>query len=343
MRWKSRLLVLLGAMLFLLVGRPARSEEVVGPVPAPSAVANVAVSAGQLSPLPWSGVTACRRPFQPGCFMMKELGPKRAVLAYARFELDGGILKPQGFRYLMPVTPAGSGYELFPIKLGGGREEWVYAVLDGVEGETARIRFLKLPAFVTDRARLAVSITVELEQQRLQELYSVEADDPLTLIGLGSVDSVFPSARIEAIEVNGRPVSVPYPEILHLNLPPGQHQVTVRVVFGTRPTELTIQGTLLEPRKMALIQSLDLRVDLARGGSPVEMEVRTVGLPGEVWDRFRSTVAVQPVPFSEELNPLAVRYRFGPSRELTLRARPRIPLGPNNYPVMITVIAPSPE
>jgi hypothetical protein len=65
--------------------------------------------------------------------------------------------------------------------------------------------------------------------------------------------------------------------------------------------------------------------------------------PAEVWDRFRSTVAVAPVPVGEELHPLAIRYRFGPSRVLTLRARLRIPLGPNNYPVMIAVTAPGPK
>ena len=344
MRWESRFVILLGTILILTGiesgGSPARSEEVPGPVPAPTGVAQVAVRAEKVYPFPWSGVSACLRPFQPGCFVVKELGPKRAVLAYARFELEGGTLKPQGFRYLTPVTPEGSGYELFPIKLGGGREEWIYAVLEEVRAEMAQIRFLKLPAFVTDKARVRVSVDVEWEKGRFQESYIVEALAPITLIGLGSVDSLFPSAQIEAIEVNGQPVSVPYRDILHLNLSAGQHRVAVRVGFGVPPTELTIQGTLLEPRKMFLIETLDLRVDLGSPVSGAEVEVRTVGLPPEVWNRFRSTVAVAPAPVGEKPNPLAIRYRFGPTRDLTLRSRPRIPLGPNNYPVMITVTAP---
>jgi hypothetical protein len=122
MRWRSQLVVLLGAILILIEmgagGPQARGQEIPGPVPAPTAVAQVSVSAGKFYPFPWSGVEACPRPFQPGCFVVKAIGPDRVTLAYARFELDGGALKPQGFRYLTPVTPAGSGYELFPIKLG---------------------------------------------------------------------------------------------------------------------------------------------------------------------------------------------------------------------------------
>lgn len=94
---------------------------------------------------------------------------------------------------------------------------------------------------------------------------------------------------------------------------------------------------------MSLIETLDLRVELVAHGAGSEVKVQTVGLPVEVWDRFRSTIAIAPLPVREELNPLRVRYRFGPSRDLTLRMRPRISLGPNNYPVMVTITAPGPE
>lgn len=343
--WKSPLILLFGAILTLPVagsgGGAARGEEVPGPVPAPSAVARIAVSVGKAHPFPWSGVDACLRPFQPGCFVVRELGPKRAVLAYTRFELDGGTLKPQGFRYLTPITPDGSGYELFPIKLGGGREEWVYAVLERAAGQGALVRFLKLPAFVTDRARLTVSIMVDAGRHWLREKYVVEADEPLTLIGLGRVERLFPSGRLEAIEVNGQAVRFPHADIIHLNLPAGEHQVTVVVGFGTRPTELTVQGTLLEPRKMSLFQSLDLRVEPDPGLAAPGLEVRTVGLPPEVWDRFRPTIVVEPAPAEEISSPLAVSYRFSVHDAITLKARPRIAVGPNNYPVMITVTTPA--
>lgn len=159
----------------------------------------------------------------------------------------------------------------------------------------------------------------------------------------GSVQRVIPSARIASVAVNGQRVTVRHPDIFHLNLPAGRHRVTLEVDLGSRPAALTLQGTLLEPRKMWLIRELDLRVDLGVIGSDAEVEVRTVGLPVEVWDRFRSTTAVAPVPVREDLHALRVRYRFGPSRDLTLRMRPRISLGPNNYPVMVTITAPGPE
>jgi len=214
----------------------ASGQEGLSPVPAPAAVATVEVSAGHSYPFPWSGLATCSRSFQPGCFVVREVRPAEVVLAYPRVELQAGVLKPQGFRYVTPVTSAGSGYELFVIKQGGGREDWVYAVLEGVEQQRARVRFLSLPAFVTDRARLAVSIAVDQGRQRLEERYTVEADEPLTLIGLGQVERVYPSGRLEALEINGKPVQLPYADIVHLNLPPGRHEIRVAVsLAGPEP------------------------------------------------------------------------------------------------------------
>ncbi len=319
-----------------------QSEEIAA-VPPPSAVVQLAVSRGASYAFPWSGVAACSRPFQPGCFIVEDVAPDRVVLTYVRVALEGGALKPQGFRYRTPVTRGGSPYELLPIKIGSGREEWVYAVLERVEGQTALVRFLKLPAFVTERARLAARLTVEPGWQRLREEYTVEADEPLTLIGLGTVDALFPSGRIEAIEINGKPVGLAYPNIVHFNLPAGRHDVRVTVALAKKVSELTIQGTLLEPRKMSLFQSLELQLAPMPGGTAPELEVRTVGLPSELWDRFKSTLVVTPASAGQASHPLAVRYRFTTSGAITLKALPRIPVGPNNYPLMITVTAPGPE
>lgn len=342
---RRALFVSLAAMLLVTgiasVGRPAPAAEVPGPVPPPSGVARVAISRGAAYPFPWSGVNGCPRRFQPGCFVVEEVAPGRVVLTYARVVLDGGTVKPQGFRYRTPVTAAGSPYELFALTLDAGREEWVYAVLERADGAAARLQFLKLPAFVTDRARLAVSIVVEPGWHRLREQYTVETEEPLTLIGLGRVETVFPSGRIEGIEVDGARIRLPYADIVHINLPPGRHEVGVTVALATRLPELTIQGTLLEPRRMSLVHSLDLRVEPVPGGPAPELEVRTVGLPPEIWNRFQSTLLVAPGWASEALGPLGVRYRFTTNDAITLKARPRIPVGPTNYPVLITVRTPA--
>lgn len=313
----------------------ARGNEVPGPVPAPSAVATLEVVAGRSYPLPWSGVAACLRPFQPGCFVVRDIRPAEVVIAYARIEMQSMALKPQGFRYVTPITASGSGYELFAIKHGAGREEWVYAVLDRADDQRAVVRFLKLPAFVTDRARLGLQIVLAPARRRLEERYTVEAEEPLTLIGLGRVERIFPSARIEAVEVNGKEVQFPYSDIVHLNLPAGKHDVGVVVSLGPQADELMIQGALLEPRRMSLIHGLDLHVET--GGLPAELEVRTVGLPNDIWEAFKSTLVVEPAPAVVTPDRLAVRYKFGAGELITLKARPRIPVGPNNYPVMISI------
>ena len=342
---RSIALLPLAALLVLVAASPgARSEggaEVAGPVPTPSGVAAIAVRVGDVRAFPWSGVTICPRPFTPGCFVVSDLAPERVVLSYARVAVEGGMPKPQGFRYRTPVTAAGSPYELFTIKLGGGREEWVYAALESIAAESAIVRFLKLPAFVTERARLDVRVVLE-PGRRLRETYVVETDERLTLIGLGDVGAVFPSGRLERIAVNGQAVQGLYRDIIHLNLGPGRHEVAVDVGLGSGVADLTLQGTLLEPRKMSLVRSLELRVEPRPGVAP-DLEVRTVGVPPDVWERFKSTIAADPAPTAETARPLAVQYRFSTSSGITLRVRPRIPLGPNNYPVMITVTAPSRE
>ncbi len=314
-----------------------QAHDVSGPVPTPTAIATVEISVGNSYPFPWSGVTTCQRPWEPGCFVVKAIGPGQAVLAYTRVELQGPALKPQGFRYVTPVTADGSGYELFTVKHGGGREEWVYAVLERAEHQRARMRFLKLPAYVTERARLAVAITIDGARQRLEERYAVQAEEPLTLIGLGRVDAAYPGARLDAIEINRQRLTLPLQEIVHLNLPAGEHEIRILVGLGASPGDLTIQGTLLEPRRMSLIQGLDLYVAPEPGARSREVEVQTVGLPSEIWERFKSTLLVAPIPTREVSVPLAVRYRFATNEAIALRARPRIQVGPNNYPVMIRI------
>ncbi len=88
---------------------------------------------------------------------------------------------------------------------------------------------------------------------------------------------------------------------------------------------------------MSLIRSLELGVVSGPGSPSPQIEVWTVGLPPEVWERFKGTLVIAPAPVGEMSDALAVRYRFGPSDAITLEARPRIPVGPNNYPVMIRV------
>lgn len=162
-------------------------------------------------------------------------------------------------------------------------------------------------------------MVLEAGWQRLREHYTMDAEEPLTIIGLGTVDGVFPSGRIESVTIDGHPVRSPYANIVHVNLPPGRHDLSLAVSLAIQPRELTIQGTLMEPRKMSLFQSLDLVVEPLPGGAMRELEVRTVGLPPDIWDRFKTTLVITPAAPPEALAPLAVRYRFSPTDVITLR------------------------
>lgn len=336
-RW-ARLWTLWTIVVLLVHGEVrAGGGDIGAPVPVPSDLARLTVSRGGRYPFPWTGALSCARRFQPGCFTVEELAPGEVVVRYARFELSGGAIIPQGFGYRTRVTAAGSGYELFSVKADAGREEWVYAVLEASEGREARLQFLKLPAYVTDRARLDVRVVLDWSTQRLEELYTVAADEPLTLIGPGRVDEVFPSARLERLEVNGQRVHLRHADIIHLNLPPGRHEVSVVVGFSLALPEISIQGTLLEPRRMSLVQSLTLRVEPAPGPATPRVEVRTVGVPPEIWERFKSGIVLEPAPSAEASSALATRYAFSGTGAITLRARPRLQIGRNNYPVIITV------
>lgn len=335
-RWWGWLVLPLTGVL--ASGMPAAGDEGAAWVPAPAETATISVTQGAIYPFPWIPLQSCRNASEPGCFKIDGIAPDKVVLRFARFDVEGSTLLPARFGYRTPVTTAGTEYELYVVKLGGGREEWVYAALEGVTPTGARLRFLKYPAFVTEKARISSALTLNPRHGTLEETYTIDAEEPITLIGLSSMPRALPGGHLASVEVNGTPVSFPYANILNLNLPPGRHRVTAHVAIARPVASLTLEGTLFEPRKMSLIQALDLRVLLDRPtGRAPSVAVATLGLPPATWESFRSTILVDPQPSTSEEKALSVLYRFPPTREIRLRTRPRLPVGPNNYPVMITV------
>jgi hypothetical protein len=308
------------------------------PVPPPAATAILDIQEGQLYPFPWVTTPPCRKVSESGCFKVEGIAADKVVIKFPRFEVEGGTRIPAGFAYRTPVTTGGTEYELYVVKLGGGREEWVYAAVESATGTGARLRFMKYPAFVTEKARISSAVTLDAQQGTLQETYTVDAEEPITLIGLSSMPRAIPGGRLVSVQVDGTPVSFPYAHILNLNLPPGRHTVIAHVALAKSADSLTLEGTLFEPRKMFLIQALALRVlfDPSTRAAP-SVAVATVGLPAATWESFRSTIAVDPQPSSSEEGRLSLLYRFPPTPEIRLRTRPRVPVGRNNYPVMITV------
>lgn len=309
------------------------------PVPVPSETVTIDVRGGEIYPFPWLPQPSCRKPSEPGCFRVEKISPEQVTLRFTRFDIEGDKLVPARFGYRTPITKKGSEYELYTAKLGGIREEWIYAALEKSSAASARITFLKYPAFVAEKARVLVAIQLDFAAGRLIETHRIEAQEPITLIGLSSLpSSLTPLSKIESVHVNGEPVSFPYAKIMNLNLPPGTNVVTVDVTLGSQIRNLTLQGTVFEPRKMALIDEVDLRALLqspAKGKSSVELT--TVGLPKSVWDEFRSKMFVEPTPLSSTAPGLSVLYHFGPTTEIRVKMRPRVPHQKANYPVMISV------
>lgn len=309
------------------------------PVPVPSETVTIDVREGEIHPFPWPPQQSCRKASEPGCFKVEKVNPEQVILRFTRFEIEEGKVVSGRFGYRTPVTKEGSEYELYTVKLGGIREEWIYAALEKSSAASARITFLKYPAFVAEKARVLVAIQLDFAAGRLIETHRVEAQEPITLIGLSSLpSSIAPFSKIESVNVNGEPVSFPYAKIMNLNLPPGTNVVTVNVALGSQIRNLTLQGTLFEPRKMALVDEVDLRTFLppqAQGGPSVELT--TVGLPKSVWEEFRSRMFVEPTPLSSAAPGLSVIYHFPPTKEIRVKTRPRVPHGKANYPVMISV------
>lgn len=328
-------------LLFFLSAFPLRSRLHAASwswVPAPAETAILDVRSEEIRPFPWVPKSSCEKPREPGCFKVEKVAPEKVVLRFERFDVEAGKLIPARFGYRTPVTKQGTEYELFALKPGGIEEEWVYAVLEKSSTHAATIRFLKYPAFVTDKARIAVAIELDLPGGRVRETHLIDAREPITLIGLsGLPSSLAPRSKIESVRVDREPISFPYEKIMNLNLPPGVHTVTADVALGIQTRKLTLQGTAFEPRKMQLIDELQLRALLSPQSTSAFLEVATIGLPNSVWDNFRGKIAVEPMPVSSTAQGLSVLYRFFPTRELKLKTRPRIPHEKRSYPLMIEV------
>lgn len=205
----------------------------------------------------------------------------------------------------------------------------------GAEGP--RLAFLQYPAFVTERASLAVQVTLDLKEKVFQEVYSIHAEEPITLIGLWQLEQAMP-VQPRGVTVNGHAVSFPYARIRQLNLPAGRHTVIMEAALRGQPEALTLPGTAFEPRKMFLIRDREVRIRLGTDGPrQVRVSLLTMGLPEPVWARFRDRVSVDPVPASRQEGPLSLALEFGPIETIRVTAPPRIALGKSNYPVILSL------
>lgn len=335
------LAVLLGlAALLLARWAPWQAKASQAYVLRPIETHRLPVQAGKVYPFPWVAAGACSERATPGCFVIRTVTPQRAVLAFAQFEVEAGSIKPTGFSYEVAVTPEGTPFELFRVKPGGEGEFWVYAALVATRGDRATIDFLRYPASVTREAVIDRQITLDLGRRLFRETSLIEAQQPVTMIGLRDLTGVVPGARVTAVTLNGAPVRFPYANIMNLNLAPGTHQLTVDVTWQGYDGPVCL-GPIYEAKKMSLPRETDLRVipgaKAGAGAATIWGTLQTFGLPLEVWQDFEPVLDLEPEPLAVREEGLSQWLQFPVAQEVHMRIRPIIRYADATFPVLVCV------
>jgi hypothetical protein len=307
---------------------------------APSQSSELVVSAGRTYAFPWVEA-ACQQP-GPGCLVVEAVTPDGVTIVFPRFEVWYGQPRPSGFAFRVVVTTKGTEFELYRIVLRKDlREAWIYAALQEVRGNTARLVFLRYPAWVGRNAILTREIRVNLRYGVLEEISRLRAAEPVTMMGLRRVDWMIPGARLESVALDGRQVSFAYPNILHLTVPEGNHDLAVRIaVPPERPVEV---GPVFEPKPMDLPREVSLAVEPAGRRGVLTLTAWTFGVPQEVWESSRPVSLDHPVPFAISQGRLAVRYQFVDPLAVQLRMKPSVRYGGRVYPITVTVESSAPR
>lgn len=308
--------------------RPGPSQPYVA---VPAMTAEQVVTAGGRYALPWVEVGVCGDPLPAGCVAVESLAPGSATLRFERFEVKDGTLQPSGFDYTAQVTRAGLSFPLYTL-VEGNETLWVYAALVGQTGDAATVRFLKLPAFVTEAAALYWDITLDAVRGRYREATRLETTEPITLIGLRDMGRVFPGARLRGVWVNGARVRFPYEGILNLNLPPGEHEVVAEVAWEPQGSAPVCLGPVYEGRKMSLPRRTDLRIV---GGEGATITLRPIGLPPAAWQDISLVLAEEPAPLARRESEQGITLTFGGDARLSLV--PVIVREAATFPVLVCV------
>lgn len=336
--------LLLGLTVLLLARwAPWQAKASQAYVLRPVETRRLSIGAGEVRPFPWVAADACSEGTTAGCFVIRTVSPEQAVLAFAQFEVAAGRIKPTGFSYEVAVTPAGTPFELFRVKPGREGEFWVYAALVATRGDRATIDFLRYPASVTREAVIDRQITLDLGRRLFRERSVVEAQQPVTMIGLRDLTGVVPGARVTAVTLNGAPVRFPYANIMNLNLAPGTHELTVEVTWQGYDGPVCL-GPIYEGKKMSLPRETELGVipggkagAVAEAPAPIRVTLRTIGLPVEIWQDFEPVLDVDPEPAVVREEGLSMGLQFPVVREVRMRIRPIIRYADATFPVLVCV------
>ncbi|MFQ5934552.1 MAG: hypothetical protein ACE5KI_07915 [Dehalococcoidia bacterium] len=304
------------------------------PVPHPLQEKGLEVKQGKEYAFPWTGNIRCEA-LSPGCFRVEAIHRQALTITYQRFSIKDGRLTPARFFARREITRKGSSEPLFAIEQESLRQMWVHAVYEPGEGALGTIRFFQFPAFVTRKAKIYRTMLLDLPARRLRDHARVEAEEPVTVLTSGAVETLIPGASLTEIRINGQLPRFPVPSVMNLNLPPGRSEVETEMRWKD-DKEFVCPWPLYEGRKMSLPAETRLIIRAA-GRAPLAISVSSFGLPQQIWESAQVIRGVRPQPERIEQRPLAQILHFPPTDEVMLTIKPVLVVNKFSFPVLVCV------
>lgn len=326
---KTKMSILLVAALTLFPTEPVGSF-----VPQPIDEATIDVKAGKIYAFPWVAPRQCKD-LLPGCFRVEGFDLKRVQLAFGRFTMKDDKIQPSGFFAKVLIGRRGTDGALYVIEGTPPSQTWVYAAYSGAVEDKTRIRFLKIPAFVTRKARIHRAMVLDFVRGSLWEKTRVEAEEPVTLISSGAVDKALPNSSIADIRVNGNRPRFFLPSMININFPRGTNGIETMISWQEEKTRVC-PWSVYEGRKMSLPVETKLTIKTPAQNSLL-ISVSSLGLPQKVWEDTEVILATSSAYEILEKKKLSNILRFPPVDELTIMLKPVIVYQGFSFPVIVCV------
>jgi len=303
-------------------------------LPQPIDEARLNVEAGKVYAFPWVGPILCKD-LAPGCFRVERIDRKRVRVAFGRFTIKEGKIRPNGFFAKVLIGRGGTDGALYTVEGIPPSQTWVYAAYSGAVEDKTRIRFFKIPAFVTKKARIFRAMVLDFPGNSLWEKTRVEAQEPVTLISSGAVEKALPNSSIADVKVNGNRPRFFLPSIININFPQGTNSIETMISWQEEKTRVC-PWSVYEGRKMSLPVETKLTIKTPAQDS-LFVSVSSLGLPQKVWEDTKVILATSSVYELVEKKKLSKILRFSPVEELTITLKPVIVYKDFSFPVIVCV------
>lgn len=303
-------------------------------LPQPIDEARLNVEAGKVYAFPWVGPILCKD-LAPGCFRVERIDRKRVRVAFGRFTIKEGKIHANGFFAKVPIRRGGTEGALYAIEGTPPSQTWVYAAYSGAVDDKTRIRFFKIPAFVTKKARIYRAIVLDFSGRSLWEKTRVEAEEPVTLISSGAVEKAILNSSLATIKVNGKKPRFFLPSMININFPQGTNGIETMISWQEEKTRVC-PWSVYEGRKMSLPVETKLRIKNPTGDR-LAVSVSSLGLPQKVWEDTEVILATSSAYETVEEKKLSKILQFPPVEELAITLKPVIVYKDFSFPVIVCV------